>query len=214
MTVAEVFDDHLKLAVRVHSGKSLRAGKKDPPTAVALAAELNSLEQSELFEERSRTLDDVTFQEAKYAVDALIDSFARRKFGKHDWQNRNSDPHVGHNFYKRIIALKGGNRERRQESLELYCLCELLGFPDGDPYLKNDQMVRQVIKEVAEEAAAKRCPVTWPFAAVPAEHNAKLATLHLWLRRVASVMALLYLGSLIYLYWIGWLNFPAAEIGN
>src|SRR5438270_384499 len=134
MELADVFENHIKLAVRLAAGKPLhahsdlkRTSASDLLTAAVFRVELADLEsQNTEFDRAREQYEETDFGDALYAVDALIDSVATRKFG--DWVTRNADTDVGHNFYEKVRVIYRSRRPKRSELLEIYVLCALVGF--------------------------------------------------------------------------------------
>lgn len=187
MTLDQAVEDHIKLAVRVQAGRPLRAHRHEPVTAQMLADELRAIEQTTEFEERER-MDG--FQEARYAVDALIDSVADSAF-KAAWTRRNADAHVGHNFYTRLIAAHERGPAGR-DVLKVYVLCALLGFT-GDPHARLQDKVLRAMAEVVQPAPA--IAVGWPPAPIDAAAS-PIAGSH----RMFTAAAVLAAG--VYLTWL------------
>jgi type VI protein secretion system component VasF len=207
MTFAQLFEDHLKFAVRLKSGAPLGSGETVVPTVALLSAKLDAVEREESFQQSLRDLDETALSRAKYAVDALIDSAARQRFGQSAWSSRTGDAHVGHNFYSNFIKVRNGKQGDRKDLLELYGLCELLGIEGGDSNLRTTEDTRCSLDEAASNSRSTRFDVCWSNTGTPGSDPAIRAA-HRRGFGLAMAAAALFLIFLFVVYGIAWIRFP------
>ena len=112
MTLAELFENHLRLAVRLQSGTSIREDSEDVPSAGGLATKLDVLERGDEFLEGRRL--EGFHADAKYAVDALIDAIVDQSGSDPGWTRRNTDSFVGHHFYEKMDYHRGFQQQRKR----------------------------------------------------------------------------------------------------
>ena len=213
MTFTELFEEHLKLAVRLHADKPLRAEKEARATPTSLSVELDRLEQARDFKECVGAADEISYERAKYAVDALIDSFARDRFGETAWASRTGDTHVGHQFYTNFIAVEKSKQSAdRGDLLELYSLCDLLGILGGDSHLRASEGVQRALNEAVLNSRSATFDVSWSGSTTPV-HDLGIQRLHHIDWRLTAWALMIFAAGVVISYWIIWIAFPRIPAG-
>jgi hypothetical protein len=159
VTLAEAFEDHMKLAVRMRAGLPLRSSSSDPPNVPKLRAELVARELEPGFADAPR-IDG--YPDAKYAVDALLDAVIPEREAPL-WVTRNGDLTVGHNYYEKMRQIyRELPSPRRTQLLEVYCLCDVLGFENnGFDLDRDDPTIKQANEEIDGNARNTEFPIGW-----------------------------------------------------
>lgn len=212
MELADVFENHIKLAVRLAAGKPLnaqndlkRSATSNLPTAAAFRLELADLELPNTeFDLAREQYEETDFTDALYAADALIDSVASRKFG--DWIARNSDTDVGHNFYEKLRVIYRSRRPKRSELLELYVLCALVGFRE-EKHKDDYESVKDAFDEVIRASRSIRFAVHWEPTPVLSSYDPQLKRSHELVRILLITTAISYPILLAVFYSVVWAGF-------
>ena len=211
MQLAKHFEDHMKLAVRMRAGRPLRSGNVKPPPTVPpptvpeLRAQLAKLETSTKFIERSQI---PGYADAKYAVDALLDAVIPEAQA-HLWVPRNSDSNVGHNYYDNLRRFYDMPKcPLRTELLEVYQLCDVLGFEEkGYTRDREDGKTQDAFAEAEATATASTFQIAWIDESPPGHHEPiyRAHRLAFWFIAAAGIIFLL---SLSVIYGIRIVEFP------
>jgi type VI protein secretion system component VasF len=199
MTLAGLFEDHLKLGVRLQAGRALRTGRDESATAQELTSELDLLDNSETFSSPPGNFDTGTMEQASYAVNALLDQFAADRFGSENWDRRNRDNLVGHKFYANLRIIY---RQRKKSLLELYALCVLLGYK-GDLNDRQDAEIGEALKEAIETGTPQPISIKASIDS-SAVYDSMIAKAHHRTILALGFLFVFLIAALLFVYVIAW----------